>query len=457
MTALAVVIAVALTGLAGYLGTKVSLYENLDAELLLVANRTASGLGNNAAGIDTLDGASLQATNVSLALVRADGTVRRVKRDAISLQLSHEERALARLQTGTSARSGVDSRGQPYRIVAVPVQTLQGDYALVIGRSLDPTLNTLAALRAYLVTAGSIGVLLATLIGSLVARSALRPLRRLAASMRRTTETGDLEPIEVAGAGEITELTRSFNVMVTSLAASRDRQNQLVADASHELRTPLTSLRTNIELLVADHHSQMLPAQAREEIMVDVKAQLAEFTKLIGDLMHVSRWETAEALVPVPVDLSDVVNSAVERIRLRGPGIDFQLRIGPWFVMGEPETLQRAVLNLLDNAVKFAAPEGIVRIHLAQGRLHVCDSGTGITEEDLPRIFDRFFRSEKSRNTPGTGLGLAIVANAVARHGGTVSITNCTRLGGAEVRVDLPGAQSLVKLPASPGNPPRRV
>lgn len=446
MTALAVAIAVALTGLAGYLGTRITLYDNLDQELLLVANRTAAGFGNNAAGIDSLDGASLQATNVSLALIRADGTVHRVKRDATTLQLGHEELALARLQTGTSARTGTDATGQPYRIVAVPVQALQGDYALVIGRSLTPTLNTLAALRSYLIAAGSVGVLLATVIGILVGSSSMRPLRTLAATMRRTTETGDLQPIEIGGAGVITELTQSFNIMVTSLAASRERQNQLVADASHELRTPLTSLRTNIELLVADQKSQMLPASARDEIMVDVKAQLEEFTALIGDLMHVARGEPSTPMTPVPVDLALVVDNAVERVRRRGPNVDFQLRISPWYVMGEPENLERAVLNVLDNSVKFTPAEGIVRVHLAQGVLHVCDSGPGIAEEDLPRIFDRFFRSEKSRNTPGTGLGMAIVANTIAGHGGTVTVTNCTRLGGAEVQLVLPGAPTLDEL-----------
>ena len=256
--------------------------------------------------------------------------------------------------------------------------------------------------------------------------------------MTRVAETDELTPIGNYTDDELGELSRSFDTMIHTLASSRDRQKRLIADAGHELRTPLTSMRTNIELLVADEKSGMLPPGARAEILADVAAQLGEFTSLVGDLMQLSR-DDAVSPSPEPLDFADVVAAAVDRVKRRGPNLTYDVVLEPMFIVGEPDTLERAVTNLLDNAVKFSPETGTVHVRLADGELTIWDEGPGIVEDDLPKIFDRFYRSNKARNTPGTGLGLAIVAHTINAHGGTVEAANQP---GA-------GARFVVRLPAS--------
>jgi two-component system sensor histidine kinase MprB len=236
--------------------------------------------------------------------------------------------------------------------------------------------------------------------------------------------------------------------MLAALAESQQRQQQLIADAGHELRTPLTSLRTNIELLTADANTGMLKQSDRTAILADVNAQLAEFTSLIGDLVQLAREDGVTAS-PEPVDLRDVIRSALDRVRRRAHGVEFDVELNPYYVVGEADTLERAFTNLLDNAVKWSPAGGTVRVQLEGGRFRVADQGPGIDEADLPFVFDRFFRADAARNTPGTGLGLSIVAQAVDRHGGWVRASRSAQ-GGAEFTVQLPGATTLEGLPEPP-------
>ncbi len=211
--------------------------------------------------------------------------------------------------------------------------------------------------------------------------------------------------------------------MLRSLAQSREQQRQLIADAGHELRTPLTSMRTNVELLLADDSTGMLPPGARTEVLGDVAAQLGEFSALVGDLVALTRDDHLQRPHEL-VDLADVTVAAIERAKRRGPGIEFDATLEPTPIMGDPSTLERAITNLLDNAVKFSPHDGTIRIHLSEGSLVIIDEGPGIDEADLPNVFDRFYRSDKARNTPGTGLGLAIVAHTAEVHGGSVKADN---------------------------------
>lgn len=226
--------------------------------------------------------------------------------------------------------------------------------------------------------------------------------------------------------------------MLNSLSSSRERQKRLIADAGHELRTPLTSMRTNVELLVADENRHMLPDGARAEILHDIAAQLGEFTSLVGDLVQLSREDKATA-APEALDFAEVVRAAIVRARRRGPGLRFDVELDPLYILGESDTLERAVTNLLDNAVKFSPPGGTIRVHLEGDVLRISDEGPGIAEEDLPHVFDRFFRSDRARSTPGTGLGLSIVAHTMQAHGGWVTAGRAAE-GGAEFTLHLPGS-----------------
>ncbi|GAA0450447.1 HAMP domain-containing sensor histidine kinase [Streptomyces sp. NPDC046215] len=332
--------------------------------------------------------------------------------------------------------------GREMRVATSASDGVPGVYAVTIAQptgDIDKPLNKLALVLAL--TAG-VGVFGAGAAGLAIARTGLRPVDRLTDAVEHIARTEDLAVrIPVDGEDEIARLSRSFNSMTASLALSRDRQQQLIADAGHELRTPLTSLRTNIDLLVrSEETGRAIPPEDRKELLASVKAQMTELAVLIGDLQELSRPEAGPGSGPVPViALHEAVHRAVERARLRGSGLTFSVRLDPWFVRAEPAALERAVVNLLDNAVKFSPPGGAVEVALSGGELTVRDHGPGVPAEELPHVFDRFWRSPTARSLPGSGLGLSIVARTVQQAGGQV-VLRPAEGGGTVASVRLPGA-----------------
>jgi two-component system sensor histidine kinase MprB len=333
----------------------------------------------------------------------------------------------------------VSLQGVPHRVVAVPAGR---GAALVLVQSMESNRDALDRLQLILILASTAGVVLAGIAGWGVATNGLRPVRRLTEATERVARTTDLTPIEVTGRDELARLTTSFNAMLQALDASQERQRQLVADAGHELRTPLTSLRTNIELIgqAADNADRHLSEEQRLEIMGDVRAQLEELTTLVGDLVELARDEPMSR-DPEPLDFADVVRQAADRVRLRTQEVVLDVDLSPWMVMGEPQLLERAVTNLLDNAAKWSPPNGEIRVRLRNGVLTVSDDGVGINAEDLPHIFNRFYRSSEARTLPGSGLGLSIVKRAAERHGGTVDVESPPG-GGTTFTFVLPEAPS---------------
>jgi two-component system sensor histidine kinase MprB len=242
-------------------------------------------------------------------------------------------------------------------------------------------------------------------------------VRRLTETAERVSETGDLsERIEVEGRDELSRLAGSFNAMLAALEDSNRAQRQLVADASHELRTPLTSLRTNIEVLASD---RALPAEERGRLLSDVVEQLGEMTTLIAELIELARAEE-QTLQAEDVRLDLLAADAVERARRNRPGVAFTTRFDETVVRGVPGTIERAISNLLDNAAKWSPPGAEVEVEVREDRVTVRDHGPGIADEDLPYVFDRFYRARSARGMPGSGLGLAIVRQVAEAHGGGV-------------------------------------
>jgi len=448
LVAVAVASAVAVTGVAAYIATSLAVYGQLDGELIQVASLTSQWLAGDAESLGGLNADALTAANVTVTVVRADNRTFVPQGAASELVVTAQEVAIARVGVGTSARTGVDTNGDAYRIVAVPMTDRGAHYALVLGRPIASTLRIMAILASSLVSIGVGAVVIAAIIGTLIARSGLRPVQVLTEAVRHVTETDELAPIDLGGLDEVKELTRSFNQMMRTLASSRDQQRRLIADASHELRTPLTALRTNVELLIADDSQGMLPPGARTEILHDVALQLGEFTTLIGDLVHLSREEVVRPS-PEPIDLEDVVLNALGRVKRRGPGLTFDVDLHPFYLVGEADSLERAVTNLLDNAVKFSPSGGTITVRLDGDRLTVADQGPGIASDDLPHVFDRFYRSDKARSTPGSGLGLSIVASTVRAHGGWVRAERAPS-GGAQFVVRLPGSTTPPESGAQP-------
>ena len=446
---------VLVVAVSAYVVTRASLLNQLDNELITVAGYVSPRIADDVEGLGGLNNDALNAANVALFVLKPNGDVIRVKDASVSLDAGPSELAVARTGTGTSARTMESPDGTRYRMVAVPINLGSGaPAALVLARATAPTDAVLSSLRTSLLLVGLIGTLIAVGVGWSASNSALAPVRQVSRALARVTETDELRPVEIRGDDELAEVTRTFNTMVNTLQSSRERQRRLIADAGHELRTPLTSMRTNIELLVADDKTGMLPEGARSEILRDIAAQLGEFTSLVGDLVQLSR-EDRVAASPEPLDFRDIVEAAVIRARRRGPSLRFDVQLEPLSIIGEPDTLERAVTNLLDNAVKFSPPDGTVHVHLRGTQLRIYDEGPGIAEEDLAHVFDRFYRSDQARNTPGTGLGLSIVAHTILAHGGKVTAGNAEG-GGAEFIVELPrNPEPAAESPSEPASAAR--
>ncbi|MFI9323451.1 ATP-binding protein [Kitasatospora aureofaciens] len=317
---------------------------------------------------------------------------------------------------------------------------------LMVATPTQPIEDSLQGLAILLGAVSLGGILLAAVAGRLVAHSSLKPVDRLTDAVEhiaRTEEVGTTIPVR--GDDEIARLSTSFNSMSTALANSRERQTRLIADAGHELRTPLTSLRTNVDLLIrSDDTGRPLPPATKTKLLGNMKAQMQELTVLIGDLLQLSRPDTPKAGPNLTVvALHEIAGRAVERAKLRGPGLVFEVSTEPWYTHGDAAGLERAVINLLDNAVKYSPPGGTIEVRLQQGVLTVRDHGPGIPPDELQYVFDRFWRSPSSRQLPGSGLGLSIVAQSVREAGGEVT------LGPAEDGG--PGALATVRLPGGPG------
>lgn len=278
--------------------------------------------------------------------------------------------------------------------------------------AVDGTLHRLVVLLALLALAG---IALAAGSGMMVARAALAPVERLTAAAERVAATRDLTAtIPVHGADEVARLAHTLNAMLVALDESQRAQRRLVADASHELRTPLTSLRTNLEVLARSP----MPEGERHALLADVIDQVSELGTLVGQLVDLDRLDGAPPEPQARLAFDEVVASAVQRARRNNPGLAIEASLAPTSVMGWVGLLERAVANLLDNAAKWSAPGGSVEVTLVEGVLRVRDHGPGIDAQDLPYVFERFYRSVGARGLPGSGLGLSIVKQAAQDHGG---------------------------------------
>jgi two-component system sensor histidine kinase MprB len=346
--------------------------------------------------------------------------------------------AVREVQAGRvgEAFSDVTLRGVHTRVLTT---TGPDRSTLQIAKPLTDVDDTLGRLRWILlaVTVGGVGI--ASGFGVAVSRAAARPLGRLTATAEQVTATGDLHHrIEPEGDDEPGRLATSFNAMLAALEGSRDAQRQLVADASHELRTPLTSIRANVELL---ERADRLPPDERRAVLASVRGQLEDLTILVGDLVDLARPGDRAVEPPEELRLDELVREAVERARRHAPETEFAFSAEPSMVTGSRGRLARAVGNLLDNAVKWSPPGQPVEVVVDGGEVTVRDHGPGIADDDLPHVFDRFYRAPAARGLPGSGLGLAIVKQVAESHGGSV-VAEPAPGGGARLRLALPLSRS---------------
>lgn len=359
------------------------------------------------------------------------GNVVYLRREAL-IPVTERARAVA----GGSEPAYYEDREVGDTRVRVYTRRVLPDLAVQVARPLDEIEDLLDDLTIVLLVLFLGGTALAALLGRSVAGAALAPVRRLTATAEHVSATRDLTSrIEADGSDELSRLATTFNSMLEALEVSVIDQQRLVADASHELRTPLTSVRTNMEVLA---RGGVHDSEERERIVEDVVAQLEELTVLVGDLVEAARGN--EPLVEAEeLRFDEVVERAVAVVRARAARVTFTLETEPCILVGRPARLERAVSNLLDNALKWSPRNSVVEVQVRECVLTVRDHGPGIEEADLERVFDRFYRSPSARAAPGSGLGLAIVRDVAETHGGRVTARTISE-GGALFTLDLKGA-----------------
>lgn len=449
LTAVAVAVAVAVAALACWLITRDQLNTQLDKSLRdpdvvprQQISRSLSAFGCLAA-VPKKESGSASApyfitTNTWAQVVNVEGPACWIQ-GPTTIPVNAQDRAVAARQAASVIHTVTAPGGRKLRVYTIQAEINLQPVAISVARPLSDVTDPLTRLAWVLLAVAGIGVVGAASAGLVIARAGLRPVDTLTQTVEHIARTEDLSVrIPVEGQDEIARLGASFNAMTAALASSRDRQQQLIADAGHELRTPLTSLRTNIELLErSEATGRALPPEDRKALLASVKAQMTELAALIGDLQELSRPDAAPALQVV--GLHEVTGTALERARLRGPDLKITAELAPWFVRAEPAALERAIVNLLDNAVKFSPPAGEIEVRLRGGQLTVRDRGPGIPAEELPHVFERFWRSPSARSLPGSGLGLSIVARTVAQSGGEVALAPAPG-GGTLATLRLPGA-----------------
>ena len=430
----AAAVAVAIVGAAAlmFVVLREQLISQIDASLRDAAQaaREAGPRGGPGHGPFGDRGTISGRTDVFAQSIDAAGTVIRADQNQPVPALATEAaRQVASTQHG-DAFFDTTLNGSQVRVYVVP---LGGTAALELARDLTDVDRVLAETRIRLIALALAGVLLAAGLGTVVARATLAPVKRLTSVVEEVARTRDLSRrVAATGADELSRLAASFNAMLVALEASVRQQQQLVADASHELRTPLTSLRTNLELLARGHPTD---EGERRAVLGDLVAQMERLSTLVADLIDLARDE--ETALPVEeVRLDEVVADAIAGMSGRYPQVVFTVSDRPTAIRGVRSRISRAVTNLLDNAGKWSPAGGIVEVVVADGEVSVRDHGPGVSPDDAPHVFDRFWRASNARQLPGSGLGLSIVKDIAEKHGGSVTLEPAAG-GGARFRLRL--------------------
>ncbi|MEP6977008.1 MAG: ATP-binding protein [Thermoleophilia bacterium] len=429
----AVTLAIALAAPAAYVIVRSELRNEVDLALGSRARQVASiplhqAIDEDGHPVVEIPPARFGSAGGYVQYVTESGQVGRPAGEPYALPVRHARDVAA----GKLRNEYFDTRLAGTHVRVLTLQTQPG-LAVQVARDLSEVDAALRRIRTFLLIGVVGGIALAALLGLVVARAVLAPVRRLTAATEHVTTTRDLTSrIEDSGSShdELARLASSFNTMLAALEESALAQRQLVSDASHELRTPLTSLRTNIEVLARD---ESMARDEREALLRDVTEQLTEMTALISELVELARGDL-QPDEPEDVRLDLVTADAIARAERNRPGVSIKPELEETTVTGAPRTIERAVSNLLDNAAKWSPPGGEIEVSVKDGEVTVRDHGPGIAESDLPYVFDRFYRAPSARGKPGSGLGLAIVRQVAEAHGGTV-VAERPEGGGTRMRL----------------------
>jgi two-component system sensor histidine kinase MprB len=443
IAAASVAVAVLIAAMVCYLVVRDQLRSQVDTELIAqasAAQQFGMRLGGDVPGIPASAGGPAPYSQA----VTATGQTEHPP-NTLALPVSPTTLQLAQ-RGGRAALSDIHVGSSHLREISFSiVGSVNGQppqrFAIQLARPLNGVDGILANLRLVLAFVFLGGIALAAALGRLAGRRVLAPLAEVASAAQHIGETDDLtRRIRVHADDEVGQLATRFNSMLDRLEGSRAAldesvraQRQLVADASHELRTPVTSLRTNIEVLL---ENPQLEAEDRRRLLADVVEQSEELTALVSDLIELARGDEP-GFATEDVRLDGVAAESLARARRNAPEVSFTASLAPVSMDGVPARLERAINNLLDNAARHSPPGAPVELTVDADGVRVRDHGSGIVPDDLPYVFDRFFRGTNARGRQGSGLGLAIVRQVTEQHGGTASAVNAED-GGAIFTLHLP-------------------
>ncbi len=379
-------------------------------------------------------------------VVYPDGTVVAQVGGGGGLPATKQAVAVAK-STGGHAFFDQTVNGEHLRVYAMAVPSATDPDQSFAVEAVRPLTEVDNVLHQLLYTFGAViaaGILLALAMGAFISRAALAPIGRFVNRTEAVTVDGS-ERLEEGDTEELARLAVSFNRTLDALEESVASQRHLIADASHELRTPIAALRSNIQIFL---DSGRLPPDERTGLQAAIIAELDELTQLVDDVLELSRGATAPDSVE-ELRLDTIVSEAIERTHRRAPDLQFDVVLDPTTIRQVPERVARAVINVLDNARKWSPQDGRVEVKLSGGVLEVRDHGPGFPPQDLPHVFDRFYRAERSRTMPGSGLGLAIVSQTARSGGGFVEADNAPD-GGAIVRASFGVPVAEAQTPRAP-------
>jgi signal transduction histidine kinase len=346
----------------------------------------------------------------------------------------------------------VSLSGQGIRLYTAPL-LINGQFIgyVQVGRNLADIDAALTHLRDLLLASAGLVLAAAAIGGWWLAHLALRPMDRIAQEARAIGQAQRIDrrlPVPPVR-DEVGRLALTFNEMLDRLAAAFEAQQRFVADASHELRTPLTTIQGNVQLL---RRNPDLPPAERGEALADVADEAARMARLVSGLLALARADAGRHLERAALELRPVLETSVHQAQLlaRPANVEVRLdasRLAPGArVMGDGDRLSELIMVLLDNAVKYNRPGGSVRLVAeSNGHRHllaVVDTGLGIAPDDLPHVFERFYRSANSRAEDGTGLGLAIAQWIAHEHDATIRVESVPNVGSKFV-VSFPAASAL--------------
>jgi two-component system OmpR family sensor kinase len=328
---------------------------------------------------------------------------------------------------GQGTFSTVTIRGLRIRVYTMPI-VVRGTSPLIleVGRTFERVEQTMVWLQRFLLI-GDLAVLaLASAVGWWMSGSSLRPIARITRTAKAIGESQRLDQrVDYDGPmDEIGELVHTFNHMLGRLEASIGAQRRFVADASHELRTPLTTLRLNVDLLRRD---QTAETPERAEVLDDVASELDRLSRLVQGLLDLARADAGFHLDRQSVRADEIVRDVYHQVKPASDGVTLQVGdLVPMTLQANPDYLKQLLITLVDNAVKYTSSGGLVQLDLERDghwiKFRVADSGRGIAFEDLPHIFERFYRARSVRRQRGTGLGLAVAQWIAQEHGGHIEV-----------------------------------